>query len=72
MKVFISHSSKGEEIAKSFSYFLKNLCFVIEVFCTSISGTIKQGEDFVKSIEKGLKNSDVFIPLISRNYNQSK
>ena len=72
MKVFISHSSKDAEIAKSLSYFLKNISFDIEVFCSSISGTISQGDDFVKSIGKGLKNSDVFIPLISKNYNQSK
>lgn len=72
MKVFISHSSKDAEIAKSFSYFLKNLCFDTEVFCSSISGTINQGDDFVQTIERGLKNSDVFIPLISKNYSQSR
>lgn len=72
MKVFISHSSKDVEIAKLFSCFLKNCSFDVEIFCSSISGTIDQGDDFVASIERGLKNSDVFIPLISRNYNQSK
>lgn len=72
MKVFISHSSKDEEVAKSLTYFLKNLCFDTEVFCSSAEGVINQGDDFVQSIESGLKNSDVFIPLISKNYNQSK
>lgn len=72
MKVFISHSTKDAEIAKSLSYFLKKLYFDTDIFCSSISGTINQGDNFVKSIEAGLKNSDVFIPLISKNYNQSK
>jgi len=72
MKVFVSHSSKDAEIAKTLSYFLKNLSMEIDVFCSSISGSINQGEDFVKCIEEGLKNSDVFIPLISKNYIQSK
>ncbi len=70
MKVFISHSSKDVEIAKALSYFLKNLSMDIGVFCSAIS--INQGEDFIKCIEEGLKNSDVFIPLISKNYIQSK
>lgn len=58
MKVFISHSSKDAEIAKCFSFFLKNLDMGVEVFCTSISGGISQGDDFVHCIEKELKNSD--------------
>lgn len=72
MKVFISHSSKDDEIAKALTYFVKSLNMDIEVFCTSVLGAVNQGENFVNSIEKGLKNSDVFIPLISRNYIESK
>ena len=72
MKIFISHSSKDSEIAKTLSYFLKNMNMDIDVFCTSISGTINQGDDFVQCIEGGLKNSDIFIPLISKNYIESK
>lgn len=72
MKIFVSHSSKDAEIAKALSYFLKNLNMDIDVFCSSISGIINQGEDFVRCIELGLKNSDVFIPLISKNYIESK
>lgn len=72
MKVFISHSSRDAEIAKTLSYFLKNMNMDMEVFCSSISGIINQGEDFVQCIEEGLKNSDVFIPLISKNYIESK
>lgn len=72
MKVFVSHSSKDAEIAKSLSYFLKNMNMDIDVFCSSILGVINQGEDFVQCIEGGLKNSDVFIPLISKNYIESK
>ena len=51
---------------------MKNCSFDAEIFCSGIPGIIDQGADFVTSIENGLKNSDVFIPLISRNYNQSK
>lgn len=72
MKVFISHSSKDIEIAKELSCFLKLLSMDIDVFCSSISGVINQGENFVKCIEEGLKNSIVFIPLISKNYIESK
>lgn len=72
MKVFVSHSSKDAEIAKALSFFLKNLSMDIDVFCSSISGSINQGEDFVQCIENGLSNSDVFIPLISKNYIESK
>ena len=72
MKVFITHSSADADIAISLSYFLKNICFDTEVFCSAIGGIIHQGDSFVQSIERGLENSDVFIPLISKNYNQSK
>ena len=72
MKVFVSHSSKDIEVAKTLSYFLKSLDMDIDVFCSSISGTINQGQDFVQCIEGGLKNSDVFIPLISKNYLESQ
>ncbi len=43
-----------------------------DVFCLSNLGIINQGEDFVQCIEGGLKNSDVFIPIISKNYIESK
>ncbi len=72
MKFFISHASKDSEIAKYFSIFLSNLNVDVEVFCSSISGMINQGDDFVKVIEKELKDSDVFIPLISNKYLDSK
>lgn len=72
MKIFISHSSKDSEIAKTLSYFLKNTDMDIDVFCSSISGAINQGDDFVQCIERGLKDSDVFIPLVSKNYIESK
>ena len=72
MKFFISHANKDEEIAKAFSNFLSNLDVNVNVFCSSQSGTIDQGDDFVKKIESELKQSDVFIPLISLNYIKSK
>lgn len=62
--------SADSEIAKKFSRFLERINLNIDVFCSSVSGTINQGDDFVKAIEDGLKNSDVFIPLISKNYHK--
>lgn len=64
MKIFVSHSSRDIQTVKVFQEFLSSLSVDVEVFCS----TINQGEDFVKSIENGLKSSDIFIPLISRNY----
>ncbi len=72
MKFFISHSSKDSEIAKNFSMFLSNLSMDVEVFCTSLSGMIGQGENFVEIIQRELEDSDAFIPLISKNYLNSK
>lgn len=72
MKFFISHASKDADIARCFSSFLSDLSVDVSVFCSSISGTINIGDDFVKTIEDGLNDSDVFIPLISNNYLRSK
>ena len=72
MKFFISHSTVDSEIAKMFSCFLERMSLDVDVFCSSISGAINQGDDFVRTIEDELKNSDVFIPLISKNYNKSR
>ena len=42
MKVFISHSSRDLELAKAFSYFLKTLYMEMDIYCTSLQGTINR------------------------------
>lgn len=70
MKAFISHSSKDSEVAKKFSSFLSELSIEVSIFCSFLN--LNQGDDFVEIIEHGLKDCDVFIPLISTNYLSSK
>lgn len=72
MKVFISHSNKDSEIAINFSRFLNSINIDIITFCSSLTGMIDQGENFVEVIGRELSNSNVFIPLISTNYLKSK
>lgn len=71
MKVFISHSSKDATMAKKLSIFLESLNPSIEVFCSSQTGSIRVGRDFVKVITKELNGCDTFIPLLTKNYYES-
>lgn len=72
MKIFISHSSKDKEVALCLKDFLERMNREeISVFCSSASGAIKIGDDFVKAIEKELDDSDQFIALVSDNYIRS-
>lgn len=72
MKIFISHSSKDSKIATALSNFIKSISPSAEVFCSSQIGSIKAGDNFVKSITKALNNCDAFIPLLSPNYYTSR
>ena len=72
MKIFISHSSKDKHLAISLSSFLESVAPSVEVFCSSQSGSIRVGQNFVKSITEALKNCNVFIPLLSPNYYTSR
>ena len=72
MKIFISHSSKNSDVVLKFSKFLKTVSNDIEVFCSSEKGSIKVGADFIEKIFKKLNDSDVFIPIISKEYYDSK
>lgn len=72
MKIFISHSTKDQEIALKVSSFLESLSSDIEVFCSSDSGAIPVGRNFMKSIATQLRRCDTFLPLISENYFSSK
>lgn len=72
MKIFISHSSKNKEIVLVFSRFLESLQNDIQVFCSSEVGAIPVGKDFVKEIFSQLSDCDLFIPVLSKEYFESK
>lgn len=72
MQIFISHSVKDREIAVKLSGFLESLSNDIEVFCSSDSGAIPVGNDFIQTIVTQLRKCDAFLPLISENYFNSK
>jgi len=72
MQIFISHSVRDQEIAINLSSFLESLSSDIEVFCSSDSGAIPVGNDFIQAIVTQLRKCDAFLPLISGNYFNSK
>lgn len=72
MKIFISHASKDGDIATVFSNFLECIDPMVQVFCSSQIGSIRAGSNFAYEITKQLDNCDVFIPLISSNYYDSR
>lgn len=72
MRIFISHASRNKEIVLKFAELLENINSDIEVFCSSENGSIKVGENFVEAIFRELDSSDIFIPVISEEYYDSK
>ena len=72
MRIFISHASKNSEAVLRFAEFLEIISSDIEVFCSSEKGSIKIGQNFVETIFNELNNSDLFIPIISTEYYESK
>lgn len=72
MRIFISHATKNKEIVLKFSEFLESVSSEIEVFCSSETGSIKVGKDFIKTIFEELSSSDLFIPILSREYYDSR
>lgn len=72
MKVFISHSSKDKEIAAALAELITDAAPGTRVFCSSQAGTIRVGDDFVRSVTDAMDQCDAFIPLISPYYYASK
>lgn len=72
MRIFISHATKNREVVLKFAEFLEAVSSNIEVFCSSESGSIKIGKNFIEIIFSELSNSDLFIPIISKEYYESK
>ena len=67
-----SHSTKDRDIVARLSGFLESLSDSIEVFCSSDSGAIPTGNDFIQTITTELESCDAFLPLISEYYFKSK
>lgn len=72
MRIFISHATKNKEVVLKFAEFLESVSNDIEVFCSSESGSIIVGKDFIKTIFEELNASDLFIPILSREYYESR
>ena len=72
MRIFISHSIKNEKIVLKLAEFLESINSEIEVFCSSEKGSIGTGKNFVKTIFDELDACDLFIPVLSREYYESK
>ncbi len=72
MRIFISHAAKNCEIVLKFAEFLETVSSDIEVFCSSEVGSIKVGKNFIETIFDELNNCDLFVPIISKEYYESK
>lgn len=72
MRIFISHASKNQELVRKFAEFLEIVSSDIEVFCSSESGSIGIGKNFIETIFDELDDSDLFVPIISREYYESR
>lgn len=72
MRIFISHASKNKEVVFAFADFLRKLNSEIEVFCSSEDGSIPVGKNFIKTVFERLNESDVIIPILSKEYYESR
>lgn len=72
MRIFISHATKNKEIVLKLAELLESISSEIEVFCSSENSSIKVGKDFIETIFKELNASDLFIPILSREYYESR
>lgn len=73
MTLFISHSSKDAELVKLFCELLVDKFRIDEddIFCTSMTNSLKVGKDFISSIRDNLQSRDVAIFFITENYKNS-
>lgn len=72
MRIFISHATKNKEIVLNFANFLESIDSKIEVFCSSEKGSIKVGKNFIETIFEELNASDLFVPVLSKEYYESR
>ena len=68
-KVFISHASVDNKLVNILINFLNNVGISNDdIFCTSISGALDGGKNFVKQIKDNVKGSKVVIFLLSERF----
>lgn len=72
MKIFISHASANKEIVLRFTEMLETLNDSIETFCSSEEGSIRVGSNSTEVILEELDNSDIFVPILSKEYYESR
>lgn len=72
--LFISHSSKDQELAQGLVKLLRDGAGLSreQIFCTSVPGTLAAGSEFLEVIRREIRQEGVVIPLLSKNYLQSK
>lgn len=71
MKVFLSHSSKDAWATTGLIDLIRHINPDITVFCSS-EAVIIPGDNYKETIFEQIKDSDVFLALISQNYWASK
>lgn len=69
-RVFISHAATDKDLASAVVSLLKEVGVTgADIFCTSLAGhKVPAGKDFKMFIREQLRDSDVVIALISKNY----
>jgi hypothetical protein len=74
MKVFVSHAVADKEIVLPFAELLTRTIGVKDddLFCSSLAGSIRNGEEFVKKILTRLDSAELTIAILSQRYLQSK
>lgn len=74
-KFFVSHSIQDHDIVNSFNETFLRLALGVqkeEIFCTSDKGTLQIGGNFNEDILENLKESEVVVFLITKNFLRSK
>ena len=72
-KVFISFSSKNQQLAEKFLEFLQLGMGLRrrDVFCTAFPEKLQTGENFIETIRQQMQECDTVISLITAEYLQS-
>ena len=73
-KVFISFSSKNQQLAEKFLEFLQLGMGLRrrDVFCTAFPEKLQTGENFIETIRQQMQECDTVISLITAEYLQSR
>jgi len=72
-KLFISHATADANIVEPFVRFLKDGLGINgdDIFCTSMIGTLKTGDDFIAQIKESLQGCKKVVFIITENYLRS-